>query len=85
MPNPKQRQIVGQIIFDQLVRRIITSESRQIYLEIMRDLIEQGAEGIVLGCTEIALLVGPKDFPNAPLFDTTALHCQAAVRLALGL
>jgi aspartate racemase len=85
MPNSEQRQIVDQIIFDQLVRRLITSESRQLYLDIMQDLIEQGAEGIVLGCTEIALLVGPKDFPTAPLFDTTALHCQAAVRLALGL
>lgn len=73
------------IIFDELVHHILKDKSRQITLEIMQQLVEQGAQGIVLGCTEIELLIKPDDFPGVPLFDTTALHCQKAVSLALGL
>jgi aspartate racemase len=51
----------------------------------MQELAEQGAQGVVLGCTEIELLVKPEDIPELPLFDTTALHCQKAVNLALGI
>ncbi|MGL4619304.1 aspartate/glutamate racemase family protein [Chroococcidiopsis sp.] len=82
-PSDRQCQIIDTIIFNELVHRIIKDESRQIYIEIMQDLATQGAQGIILGCTEIELLVKPADFSNLPLFDTTALHCQKAVDLAL--
>lgn len=84
-PNSQQRRIIDSIIFDELVFGTLKAESRAVYLEIMQDLANQGAEGIVLGCTEIKLLVKSKDIPDLPLFDTTALHCQKAVRLALGI
>jgi aspartate racemase len=84
-PNSKQRQVIDTIIFDELVFGTLKDESRNIYLDIMRELAEQGAHGIVLGCTEIEMLIKPKDIPGLPLFDTTALHCQKAVNLALGI
>lgn len=83
-PNSQQCQIIDTIIFDELVFGILKDESRNIYLDIMRELAEQGAQGIVLGCTEIEMLVKPEDIPELLLFDTTALHCQKAVNLALG-
>lgn len=83
-PNSKQCQIIDTIIFDELVFGTLKDESRNIYLDIMRDLAEQGAQGIVLGCTEIEMLVKPEDIPELLLFDTTALHCRKAVNLALG-
>lgn len=58
---------------------------RQEYLRIMSDLTARGAEGIVLGCTEISLLVSAQHLPGRPLYDTTALHVERAVRLSLGL
>ncbi|AFY85941.1 aspartate/glutamate racemase family protein [Chroococcidiopsis thermalis] len=82
-PSDRQCQIIDTIIFDELVHRSIQDESRQIYIEIMQDLGDRGAQVMVLGCTEISLLVEPEDFPDLPLFDTTALHCQKAVNLAL--
>ena len=82
-PAQQQLDIIDTIIFDELDRLIIKDESRRIYVEIMQELREQGAQGIVLGCTEIDLLVKPHDFPDLPLFDTTALHCRKAVNLAL--
>lgn len=83
-PSNEQCQIIDTIIFDELVFGMLKDESRNVYLDIMRDLAEQEAQGIVLGCTEIEMLVKPKDIPELPLFDTTALHCQKAVNLALG-
>lgn len=82
-PNSQQRQIIDRIIFDELVFGTFTDESRQTYLEIMHDLAHQGAAGIILGCTEIPLLVKPEDAPDLTLFDTTTLHCQKVVSLAL--
>lgn len=82
--SSEQCQIIDTIIFDELVFGTLKDESRNIYLDIMRDLAEQGAQGIVLGCTEIEMLVKPEDVPELPLFDTTALHCRKAVNLALG-
>lgn len=82
-PTSEQCHIIDTIIFDELVHHIITDESRRIYIEIMQELAERGVQGIVLGCTEIELLVQPEDFPTLPLFDTTTLHCQKVVNLAL--
>lgn len=84
-PNSQQCQIIDSIIFDELVFGILKQESRKIYIDIMKDLAERGAQGIVLGCTEIEMLVKPEDIAELKLFDTTNLHCQKTVKLALGI
>ena len=81
-PDEAGREQVHRIIYEELCLGQIREESRQIYRDIMADLVAQGAEGIILGCTEIGLLVQPGD-ASVPLFDTTALHAQAAVEWAL--
>ena len=82
VPDPADQEIVHRVIYEELCQGDIRAESRAQYREIMQRLIEAGAEGLILGCTEIALLVGPDDAP-VPLFDTTALHARAAVAWAL--
>lgn len=83
IPSPEERQRVHTIIFDELCRDVVTDASRQEYLAIMRNLMASGAEGIILGCTEIGMLISQQDFPDAPLFDTTILHAQKAVNLCV--
>jgi aspartate racemase len=70
------------VIYDELCLGMVNERSREQYRRIMRDLADRGAEGILLGCTEIDLLVGPED-AAVPLFDTTRLHARKAVDLAL--
>jgi aspartate racemase len=84
VPDAATRDRVDEIIFGELVHGVVRDDSRQAFLSIMDDLADAGAEGLVLGCTEIELLVDQSDFPAAPLFDTTALHVERAVELALG-
>ncbi len=81
-PTEADRETVHRIIYDELCLGIIRDESRAAYREVMARLVAQGAEGIILGCTEITLLVGPDD-ASVPLFDTTRLHAERAVNLAL--
>ncbi len=81
-PNANDRQIVHKIIYDELCLGNIKDASRQEYLRIINNLIGQGAQGIILGCTEIALLVKPQDTSIA-LFDTTEIHALSAVDWAL--
>ena len=83
VPEARERAAVHRIIYEELCRGVIRAESRDTYREIMDGLARQGAEGIILGCTEISLLVGPDD-ASVPLFDTTALHATAAADYALG-
>jgi len=82
VPDDAQRGIVHQVIYDELCLGVIRPASRQKYVEIMDDLVNQGAEAIILGCTEIGLLVGPDDC-QAPVFDTTRIHAEEAVGIAL--
>jgi aspartate racemase len=82
IPDEEQRAVVHKIIYEELVKGIITDQSRQAYLEIIDDLVAKGAEGIILGCTEIGLLIGSEHTPHT-LFDTTALHAKKAVQLSL--
>jgi aspartate racemase len=82
VPDEEDRSRVHEIIYDELCTGIVNDDSRQAFVEVMIDLVERGAEGIVLGCTEIGLLVGPGD-ARVPVFDTTRLHAQRAVELAL--
>lgn len=82
VPDEQGRSDVHRIIYQELVAGMIRQQSRQVFAEIIRGLVGRGAEAIILGCTEIMLLVGPEDSP-VPLFDTTSLHARAAVEIAL--
>ncbi len=82
VPNAEHQEIVHQIIQKELVRGIITNESKQQYIAVINDLITKGAEGIILGCTEIPLLINQPDC-TIPVFDTTILHADAALALAV--
>ncbi len=83
VPDEPDRRLVHDVIYQELCVGIIADESRTHYQRIIADLAARGAEGILLGCTEIDLLIGPQDAP-IPVFDTTRLHVQRAVDLALG-
>ncbi|QDX92602.1 aspartate/glutamate racemase family protein [Brevibacillus laterosporus] len=82
VPAEKDRDLVHQVIFDELCKGVITQASRHAYQQIMDGLVKAGAEGIILGCTEITLLVDPND-ATVPLFDTTRIHAAKAVDFAL--
>ena len=82
VPNTQDRQIVHQIIYNELCVGRIKDASRYEYLRIIDSLVERGAQGVILGCTEIALLVKPQD-TSVKLFDTTEIHALAAVDWAL--
>lgn len=82
IPNEQDRNAIHRIIYDELVKGIIREESRIIYREIIARLIDDGAEAIILGCTEIMLLVEQSD-SAVPVFDTTTIHAHAAVEKAL--
>ena len=82
VPEPNDRALVHRIIYEELVAGQIHEASRAAYREVIARLVEAGAEGVILGCTEIMLLIGPQD-SAVPLFDTVQLHAEAAVRLAI--
>ena len=82
VPDDQQRNTVHNIIYEQLCKGVICVDSRNAYIEVINALAAKGAEGIILGCTEIALLVQQKD-TNVRLYDTTAIHASAAVDFAL--
>ncbi|WP_122048638.1 aspartate/glutamate racemase family protein [Asaia bogorensis] len=82
IPDERDRMDVHRIIYDELVAGQINPSSRALYRTIMARLVASGAEAIILGCTEIMLLVGAED-STVPLFDTTALHVQATLEKAL--
>jgi len=81
-PPPPERELVHQIIYQELCQGQINAASRQTYLRIIAGLQAQGAQAIILGCTEIAMLVEPQHCA-VPLFDTTALHARSAADWAL--
>lgn len=83
VPNTSDRKVIDRIIYDELCQGIIEASSRYNLIEIIQRLIEQGAEGIILGCTELPLLIQRGDV-DVPLFNTTRLHAEAAANLALG-
>ncbi len=82
VPDADQQDAVHRIIYEELCQGDVHDASRQVYLKIIDDLFARGAEGVILGCTEIAMLVKPEDTP-VPLYDTTALHAEGAVKKAL--
>ena len=82
VPDDEQRKEVHRVIYEELCLGQILEESRTSYLETIEGLRRHGAKGIVLGCTEIGMLIDPS-VTDAPLYDTTAIHARAAVRAAL--
>jgi aspartate racemase len=83
IPGEFDRMTVDKIIFEELVLGQINPKSKAEYLRIMEDLVGEGAQGIILGCTEIMLLVQAQD-ASVPVFDTTYLHAEMSVKIALG-
>ncbi|BCI69952.1 aspartate racemase family protein [Sphingomonas sp. S17] len=82
IPDAQDRALVHRIIYDELVAGQINAQSREAFRQIIDRMITEGAEAVILGCTEIMLLVRQED-SAVPLFDTTALHAQAAIEAAL--
>jgi aspartate racemase len=82
IPGPSERETVHRVIYDELCLGNLRDDSRSSYQQIIQQLVDQGAQGIILGCTEIGLLVKPQD-SSVPLFDTTRIHADAAVDWAL--
>jgi len=82
VPDAEDRDVVHRVIYEELVLGVVHPQSRAQYARIMQTLVDKGAQGIILGCTEIGLLVKPED-SRVPLFDTTLIHALAAVDLAL--
>jgi aspartate racemase len=83
VPEAEERQAVHRIIYDELCVGVINPASRQAYQQVIESLARRGAQAIILGCTEIGLLIKPEHSP-LPLLDTTHLHARAAVAFALG-
>jgi aspartate racemase len=84
IPNKREREIIHDIIYQELCLGKIEGESKSTYQKIINGLIKDGIEGVILGCTEISLLINQNDI-SIPIFDTTKIHAQAAVDWALGL
>ena len=84
LPSEKEKKEIDRIIFDEMVHHQFLPNSKTYYLEVIKNLVSQGAEGIILGCTEIKMLINQNDIPEVPLFDTTELHCQRAANITVG-
>ncbi|HHW38035.1 MAG TPA: aspartate/glutamate racemase family protein [Bacillales bacterium] len=82
VPNGAEREMVNKVIYEELCLGNIQQSSRDYYKMVIKNLVDNGAEGIILGCTEIGLLVKQED-SEVPLFDTTVIHAVAAVNAAL--
>ncbi|MBY8914937.1 aspartate/glutamate racemase family protein [Bacillus sp. YC2] len=84
VPNDDERELINHIIYQELCLGEIKQSSKNIYKKIANNLVDRGAEGIILGCTEIGLLVKVED-SEVPLFDTTLIHAQKAVNKSLSI
>ena len=82
IPTEEERAVVHNVIYNELVHGVIKDSSREQYKKIINNLAQQGAEGVILGCTEIPLLISQSDV-NIPVFDTTKIHAEKAVEWAL--
>jgi len=83
IPGKAERDLIHRVIYEELVLGKILPESKAAYLRIIDDLVAQGAKGVILGCTEIGLLIQQPDRPDIPLYDTVRVHAEAAVDWAL--
>ena len=82
VPDERGRELVHRIIYEELCVGIVRPQSKAAYLEEIERLRRQGADGVILGCTEVGLLLGPED-TDLPMFDTTRLHVEKALDVAL--
>jgi aspartate racemase len=82
VPEAPDREVVDRIVFDELTQGVVTEPSRATYLDVIRGLEKQGADAVVLACTEIGLLVGPDDSP-LPVIDSAEVHARELARAAL--
>lgn len=82
IPEETDREIIHNVIYTELAKGIISDDSRKAYLSIIDKLVAEGAEGVILGCTEIGMLIKQTD-TEVPTFDTTIIHAEKAVELAL--
>ena len=82
VPNSTEQDVINDIIFEELCKNIATAESEAVYLDILKRLKGKGADSVILGCTEVCLLLNA-DNTGVPVYDTTQIHCQAALRAAL--
>ena len=82
VPHDNARVAINDVIYQELCRGMVKRESKRLYLDVIADLVARGAEGVILGCTEIMLLIQQEDV-SVPVFDTTTLHALAAVEMSL--
>jgi amino-acid racemase len=83
VPSTEDQALVHRVIYDELCLGVVRDESRAAYVEVVDRLVQRGAEGVILGCTEIEMLIGPDDL-EVPSFPTTRIHVEAALDAALG-
>ena len=83
VPDAEGRATVHRIIYEELCEGIVRPDSKQAYVEEVATLSGRGADGVIMGCTEIGMLIGQADF-DIPVFDTTRIHSEAAMDFALG-
>jgi len=83
-PSEEEKRELDRIIFDEMTQHQFLPGSKACFLEVIQGLKAKGAEGVILGCTEIKLLISQQDVPELLLFDTTDLHCEMAARLCVG-
>lgn len=82
VPNEDDRDVIHSVIYEELCQGVVNAESRERYLDVVDRLASQGAQAVILGCTEIALLIN-QSHTNVPLYDTTKIHADYAVKWAI--
>jgi aspartate racemase len=82
IPNSEDRQTIHRIIYDELCKEVVRPESEALYIQISERLKESGADSLILGCTEVGMLLN-KENVSMPVFDTTLIHCEEALNVAL--
>ena len=82
VPNSTEQDFINDIIFNELCKNIASAESEAVYLDILKRLKAQGADSVILGCTEVCLLLNAQN-AGVPVYDTIHIHCHAAIRAAL--
>ncbi|MBT2653659.1 amino acid racemase [Bacillus sp. ISL-18] len=82
IPDKEEIELINEIIYQELCLGKIKQTSKEYYKKVIKDLVDKGAEGIILGCTEIGLLVEPED-SEVPIFDTTVIHAMESVKKAI--
>lgn len=83
-PEEEEKQEIDRILFDELTNYKFVNSSKEYIINVIKNLSNNGAEGVILGCTEIKLLISQEDIKEIPLYDTTELHCELAAKICVG-